>query len=123
MARPVIPTAHRLSHAVFLVQIRANRKRRFRIHCAIPLLHALYLPLFIHHNGSPLRPLILIALDVIRTHNPVSHEDFPIHIAKQWEGNANLFSKSSVCSGTVDAYTEDNRITCFELGQISLIGL
>ena len=108
---------------MLFVQIRANRKRRFRIHGPIPLLHVLYLPLFIHHNSSPLRPLILIALHVIRTHNSVSHEDFPIHIAKQWEGNTNLFRKSSVSGGTVDANSKNHGIASFELGQISLIGL
>jgi hypothetical protein len=46
-----------------------------------------------------------------------------IHVAEERKGDADLLGKGAIGGGTIDADSENYRVTCFELGQIRLIGL
>jgi len=58
-----------------------------------------------------------------RLHNSVLLQNGAVHIAQQRKGDADLLRECCVGWRAVDANAENNRITCFNLGQISLIGL
>src|ERR1700735_1977188 len=107
----------------WLVQAGADGDGAVGVHGAVALLDVLDLPFFVDDDGGSLGPLKFSALHVVGLQDLVRGEDFFVHVAEEREGDANLLCESGVCGGTVDADTEDDCVTCFELGHISLIGL
>ena len=109
--------------SVLFVQPRADGHGAVWIYGAVALFNMLNFSIFVHDYRGPLRPLEFVALDVIGLQNLIRREDSLVHVAEERERNANLLSKSGVGCGTVYANSEDDCIACFQLGQISLIGL
>jgi len=109
--------------AVLIFQAGANGDGGVGVDGAAALLDVLDFSFLIDDDRGALRPFVFFALHVVRLHDAVRDEDLFVHVAEERESYLDFFGEGGVGGGTVDADSEDNRITCFELGQISLIGL
>lgn len=78
---------------------------------------------FVDHEGGPASPFKLLSGHRGLLQDAVLFHDCAVHIAQQWESDANLFCESVVGSRAVFADTEDHGVIVFELGEISLISL
>lgn len=108
---------------MFVVQPHANRDCRIRVHGAIVLFDVLDFAVLIHDERGAPRKLVLVSFLFVILHNPVLFQDFPVHVAQEGKGHANLLGEGGICGGGVDADSEYDGVACFQLGQISLIGL
>jgi len=105
------------------VQFEADVDGVVGIHSAVVEFDVLNLSVFVHHESGAPRPLVVVSAHGILFQNAVGSEDFVVHVAEEWERDADLLRECSVGGGTVDADAENFGVVCFELGQISLIGL
>jgi len=108
---------------VRFMQPRADRHCAIRVHCTVTLFHVLNFSFLVDDDRCALRPLIFSALHIVGLQNLVGRKHFFVHVAEEGKCDADLLCECSVGGGAVDADSEDDCITCFELGQISLIGL
>jgi|SRR5579859_170637 len=78
--------------------------------------------LFIDDDVGALRPLELLALNVVGFQNAVSSEHFVVHVAKERKLYVDLLGKGRVRGGAIDADSKDIRIRCvdFTRGDSSL---
>jgi len=105
------------------VETRADGHGIVRIDGARVEFDVLDFSFLVNHEGGPPRPFEFIHLHVVLLEDPVLRQDFPVHVAEQREGDADLLGKGVVRGGTIDADSENNRVAFIELGQIRLIGL
>lgn len=56
-----------------------------------------------------------------RIQDAVFRADFPLEVAEQREGDAEVFGKTFVAGGGIDADADDLRVVCFVVCDISLI--
>jgi hypothetical protein len=82
------------------LQTRAHINRAVRTYRAARFNDVLDLSVTIHHERRPVREKVLIV------QNPVRLRHIALHVAQQWEANVNLFCKSCVGRGCVDANPE-----------------
>jgi hypothetical protein len=115
--------APRLSTSLFVVQPRAHRDGCIRIHGAIVLIDMLNLAVLIHDESRALRKLVIVAFLVVLLQNPILFQNFPVHVAQEGKGHADLLGKGGVRGRRVNADSEYDGIARFQFGQISLIGL
>lgn len=108
---------------MLFVQPHAHGDCRIRIHGAIVLLDVLDFAVLIHDERGAPRKLVLVSFLLIILHNPVLFQHFPVHIAQEGKRHADLLGKCGIRSGRVNADSEYDGVACFQLGQISLIGL
>src|SRR3984893_687937 len=111
------------SEALFFRELGANGDGIVWIDGASLFLHRLDYASLIDHESSALRPIIFFFLYVVHFQDAGLLQHLAVHVAEERKRDADLLSKSVVGGGTVYANSEDDRIRCFELGHISLIGL
>src|SRR5712664_376308 len=111
------------SETLFFRELGANGDRIVWIDGAGLFFDGLDDTFLVDNKSSALRPIIFFFLDVVHFQNTVLFQHFAIHVAKQGEGDPNFLRESVVGGGTIDANSKDDRVRCFELGHISLIGL
>jgi hypothetical protein len=105
------------------VELQADVDGVVGVHRAGVEFDVLNLSLFIHDEGCAPRPLVVVSDHGVLLQNTVGSEDLAVHVAEEWERDADLLRERSVGWRTVDADSENFRVACFKLGQISLIGL
>lgn len=108
---------------VLLVQAGADGQRVIWIDGALVKFHVLDFSFFIYDDSGAARPFEIVTLNIIFFQDAILDEDFAVHVAEQRHGDADLLGEGGVCGGTVYADSEDDGVTGFELGLISLIGL
>ena len=74
--------------------------------------------IFVDHNVGAESPLVAFALDIVALKNAVRGEHFVIHIAEEWEFDADLLGESSVRGRTIHANTENFRIIRIDLARV-----
>ncbi len=108
---------------MLLVKAGANGDGAVGIDGAIPLFDVLDLAFLVDDDRGAFGPIILVAFDVVGPENAVGFQHLAVHIAQEGERHADLLGEGGVGSRAVNADSEDCRVTGFELGLISLIGL
>lgn len=78
---------------------------------------------FVNHERGASRKFHFICSQGERLHDSVLLQNGAVHIAQQRKGDTDLLCKCCVGWRAVDTDAENYRITCFDLGQIRLIGL
>jgi hypothetical protein len=108
---------------VLLVQAGADGQRVIGIHGTFVELDVLDFSFLVHDDGGAPRPFEIVALNGIFFQDAIIDEDLAIHVAQERHRDADLFGEGGVCGGAVYTDSEDDGVTGFEFGLISLIGL
>lgn len=107
----------------FIVQAQADVHGTGRIHCAVILHNVLDHALLVDHECRATREFVLVHFQIVGFEDSVRFQHLVIHVAEERKGDADLLGKGAVGGGAIDADSENDCVTSFQLGQIRLIGL
>jgi hypothetical protein len=88
------------------------------IDSAVALLDVLDDAILVNDDIGALGPLIGLALNVAGFQNPVGGQHFFVHVAEQWEFDADLFGKGGVGRGRIDADAINCRVVEINLARV-----
>lgn len=108
---------------MFFVKARTNCHSGRRIDGGRVEIDVLNHAVFVDHKRRATRKFHFVCSQGVGLHDPVLLQNGAVHIAQQGKRNADLLCECCVGWRAVDADAENYRITCFDLGQIRLIGL
>lgn len=109
--------------SVFFVKVRTNCYGGRWVDGGCVKIDVLDHAVLANHKRRASRKFHLVLPHGKRLNDPILLQNRAIHIAQQEKGNTNLLRECCVGWRAVDADAENYRITCFDLGQIRLIGL
>lgn len=108
---------------MFVVQARTNCHGGRRVDGRRVEIDVLNHAFFVNHERGAPRKFHFVCSQGERLHNSVLLQNGAVHIAQQGKSDADLLRECCVGWWAVNTDAENYRITCFDLGQISLIGL
>lgn len=108
---------------MFFVKVRTNCYGGRRIDGGRVEIDVLNHAVFVNHERGAPSKFHFVRSQRVGVHDSVLLQNGAVHVAQQGKRNADLLCECCVGWRTVDADAENYRITCFNLGQIRLIGL